>query len=117
MELNKSLYAKYLKEKNNINTLEDDKGFVSFTQQGPKGEEFYIIDIYIVPEYRRKGYATEVAKKLEKQARILGAKYLLGCIEPDLESSENSKNALESYGFEFSFYSESDGLDYYRKEI
>jgi GNAT superfamily N-acetyltransferase len=97
MKLNESLYSKYLKEKDGIDTLETDKGLVTFIQQGKNGEEFYIVDIYVLPQYRRTGYATYLGK--------------------DSKTYSDSRAALESFGFRFAIFIEEDRIDYFKKEL
>jgi GNAT superfamily N-acetyltransferase len=117
MKLNESLYSKYLKEKDGIDTLETDKGLVTFIQQGKNGEEFYIVDIYVLPQYRRTGYATYLGELMQTKAKELGAKYLLGAVEKDSKTYSDSRAALESFGFRFAIFIEEDRIDYFKKEL
>lgn len=117
MKLNQSLYSKYLKEKDGIDTLETDKGLVTFIQQGENGQEFYVVDVYVLPEFRRTGYGTYLGELMQTKAIEMGAKYLLGAVEVDNEGYSRSRLSLESFGYELITYDENDRIEYYRKEL
>jgi GNAT superfamily N-acetyltransferase len=117
VKLNESLYSQYLKEKDGINTLETDKGLVTFIQQGERGQEFYIVDIFVLPEFRRTGYATELGEIMQKQAVELGAEYLLGAVEINSNTYDQSRKTLESFGFEMFVYVDEDKINYFKKDL
>lgn len=53
----------------------------------------YILNLYTVPEARRKGICTRLVNELIKEARSLGLKYLY------LHSSEEARNIYRKAGF------------------
>jgi GNAT superfamily N-acetyltransferase len=89
-------YAAYIKEKYGKETLELPFGFAIFSvDQGI----FYIEDIYIVPEERRKGRASEMADYLTQVAKDRGCKTLLGSVNTAATDCQISLTGLIAYGF------------------
>lgn len=55
----KSLYAKYVEERRGAYVIEEEYGFISFELR-PTYSTIFIRDLYILPEYRRKGLGTDI---------------------------------------------------------
>lgn len=73
-------------------------GGVSFyrvmpTVHNPTGREAYIMNMYVRPEYRRKGIATQILDLLVNDARQSG----ISCIT--LEATDMGRPLYEKYGF------------------
>lgn len=92
----KSLYAKYIQEREGKEIIESGIGFMSFKIQG---EECYIADVYIEPEFRKSGIATELCDKIAKVAKERGCKYLSGTVTPSLKGATVSLISQLNYGF------------------
>jgi len=71
---------------NDIEFLVDYRGLES-------GRLGYILNLYTVPEARRKGICTRLLNELIKEAKSLGLKYL------HLHSSEEGRNIYRKAGF------------------
>ena len=92
-----SLYSNYLKEKTDISIVEDDKGFATyrFTDDGA----VYIIDIYVLPDFRFAGVASEMADKIAAIGKEKGLSTMYGSINLKTKQSTESLKALLAYGF------------------
>lgn len=91
-----SLYASYIKERENVDTLETEKGFATyyFLQDG-----CYIRDIYISPDYRGAKTASELAAQIAVIAKEKGCHKLYGTVVPSLKGSTHSAKVLLTNGF------------------
>lgn len=93
-----SHYANYIREREDKGIIENEKGFVTYKifDNG----EIYLQDIYVAPEYRTSGVATELADKVVEIGREHGSKLLVGsvCVD-DLNATRNMKVFL-AYGMQ-----------------
>lgn len=90
-----SLYAQYIKERENKDIVETDKGFATYQIYG---DECYIADIYIVPEMRKSGLASKLANEIKDLAKKSGCKILTGSVCLDANEAAASMNVLYAYG-------------------
>jgi len=93
-----SLAADYRKEREGIETIENEHGFITY-KLFP--EECYVIDIYVRPEDRRTRIGSMMADSVVKIAKEKGCKILTGSIDTRLISCTQSAKALLAYGFRF----------------
>lgn len=109
-----SFYADYVKEKTNDSIIETDYGFASY-RYIEDGKSVYIIDIYIVPEQRKAGKASELADQICKEASEKGCLSLIGSVVPSNKGSSISVDVLRSFGMELQ--SSAQDLIIFRKAI
>jgi GNAT superfamily N-acetyltransferase len=76
-----SLYADFLKEYSDIEILEKEYGFATYSISG---EECYIRDVYVIPVMRNKNYASLLADEITKIAKDKGCKYLTGSVKKEV---------------------------------
>lgn len=91
-----SLYANYVKELCGKEVLENENGFVVFF---PFNDGLYIQDIYVVPAFREKNYASSLADQVAEIAISRGLKKLYGSVKPSNNNSTISLKVLLAYGF------------------
>jgi len=93
-----SLYSQYIKEREDKDIIETDKGFATFKifDNG----ECYLQDIYIIPEYRKTHLATEMANRVSDIAREHGCKLLVGSVCTDDKYATRNMKVFLSYGME-----------------
>ncbi len=91
-----SLYGKYLSERTGRGILETEDGFATFEYISP--ETVYIIDLYVVPEKRKSGLASQLADRIVEEAVKSGHKFLLGSVDVTAKGAEDSMKVLEAYG-------------------
>lgn len=109
-----SLYADYILERTSDKIIEGPSGFATYRFIND-GRSVYIIDIYTVPEERKKGGAGALADMIAEEAREKGCKEMLGTVVPTTKGSTTSVKVLLGYGFELS--SSGNDLIIFRKEL
>jgi ribosomal protein S18 acetylase RimI-like enzyme len=91
------MWLKYREEKNGMQSVErEGKGFMTFKLYG---EECYIEDAYVVPEFRQHHVGTEMLKEIESIAKLAGCKVISSCVRPDEATATLSMLAQISAGF------------------
>ena len=104
--------ASYLKEREGIDSLVTEKGFVSYIIAG---EECYIKDIWVNKDFRKLGVAAALADQVVEIALKQGCKFLSGTVVPSATGSTDSLKVLLAYGF--TLHSASNNFIVFRKEI
>lgn len=92
-----SLYAEYLKERTYDKILELDFGFITYRHLEDQ-KTTYIVDIFVLPKFRRQGFATKLADEIAKEAISAGHTRLIGTVDPSMKNSTESIKTLLSYG-------------------
>lgn len=108
-----SLYAQYLTERTDDKIVETAEGFATFRLISPKS--VYIIDIFVLPQYRKNGVASSLAHGIVTEAKRFGCNELIGTVVPSMKNSTESIKALMAFGMSLS--SSSDNLVVLRKDI
>ncbi len=91
-----SLYADYLHEKTNDQIIENEFGFATYRYIG--NDVVYIVDIYILPEFRKSKHASTIADNIVELASKKGCTKLMGSIVPSNKNSTDSLKVLLAYG-------------------
>ena len=109
-----TLYERYLLEREGISIYENEKGFCMYMIEDIY--TLFITDIYVLPEYRSKHIATNLANELteviKKDYKITKVK---GSICLDDPNWERSHIVLTQYGMRP--YDEIYNMIYYIKEV
>lgn len=92
----KSHYGQYLKERENFEIIEDERGFATYIILG---EECYLRDIWIAPEFRKSGVGRSFCDEVEKIAKANGCKYLTGTVVPNTKGATGNMVAVIKCGF------------------
>lgn len=98
VKVSKSLYAQYIKEHSGDLIIEDERGFITYRFLDAK--QCYIVDLFILPEFRKQGAASALADRVADDAKIKGRKELVGSVVPGLKHSTTSLKILLAYGME-----------------
>ena len=107
-----SLYARYLLEREDLHTLEEEYGFASYKF----GDDYvYITDIYVLSDIRQKGLASALADKIAEIASKNGKTRLIGSVDVSANNCTESAKALLGYGFKL--HNVEQNLIYFVKEI
>lgn len=109
-----SIYADYITERTSDQIIEGYSGFVTYRYIND-GKSVYIIDIYIIPEERKKGGASALADLVIEKAKEKGCVEVLGTVVPSAKGSTASLKVLLAYGFELQ--GASSDLIIFRKDI
>ena len=91
-----SLYSSYLKERTEDNIIETNAGFITYRYINPS--QVYVVDIYVLPEFRNKGIASLLADQVAEEAKAKGCSEMLGTVVPSCKGSTQSIQVLLAYG-------------------
>lgn len=91
-----SHYADYIKEREGFDIIEDQYGFATYKIFG---EECYLRDIYVTPQYRRSSIAMSYCDQIEQIAKESGCKFLTGSIAIGANGNTESLKAVLAAGF------------------
>ncbi len=108
-----SLYADYLLERTDDKIIELDNGFATYRYLN--NDQVYIIDIYVKPNVRKIGMASELADLICTEAKSRGCKELIGTVNLTCKGIENSIKILLAYGMTPS--SAYDNTIFFKKEL
>lgn len=107
-----SMYADYLKEREGLEVLETELGFVAYKF---RPLDCYIQDIYVVPTHRKAGVAASLADRVVEVAKFKGYHILTGSVDQRAQGSDDSAKVLIAYGMQP--YTVENSVVYYYKEI
>lgn len=93
-----NLYAKYCQETGVKQILETGAGFATYHFLP---NECYIEDIYVLPEFRTKQAASDLADQIAAIAKAKGYKHLTGSVNTKIKDPTTSMKVLLAYGFKF----------------
>lgn len=108
-----NLYAKYLKEHHGDDVVSTEHGFAVYRYLEPA--TVYIVDIYVLPDFRKSNEASRMADQIVEIAKQRGCTKLLGTVVPAAKNSNDSVNVLLRYGMTLSHID--GGLVVFQKEI
>ena len=109
-----SMYSKYLAEKTEDMIKETDQAFVSYRYL-PESKTVYIVDLYVLPEFRNTDVASTLADTIVEEARAKGCTTLLGSVIPSNKNSTVSLRVLLAYGMRLE--SSTNDFIVFKKEI
>lgn len=109
-----SRYGEYIFEKNGDGIVEHPNGFATYRFLNNK-TQVYIIDIFVSPELRKIGLASDMANEVVEIAKKEGATELIGTVNPSANGSTESLKFLLAYGMRLK--SASDNLIIFGKGI
>lgn len=108
-----SLYAQYIKERENKEIIESEQGFATYSIN--KDNSCYIQDIYVHPDHRHDHVASKFADQIVDIVKKKGVHTLYGSVSPTANNSTISLKVLLAYGFELD--SSTNNFILVRKEI
>lgn len=91
-----SLYANYIRERLGDEILETEQGFVIYRYTDPS--TVYLVDLYVLPDFRKSGVAKDLADRVADVARARGCSSMLGSVVPSARASADSIRVLLAYG-------------------
>lgn len=108
-----SMYADYLKERLGDDVFETEQGFATYRFTDDK--TVYLVDLYVRPEFRKSGVATDLGDAVAEIAKARGCTALVGSVVPSARGSGDSMKVLLAYGM----VPTSSGNDFvlFRKEL
>ncbi len=104
--------AKYLKDRENVDSIITDHGFASYSICGL---ETYIKDIWVDQDYRNNHGAAQMADMIALIAKDAGCKYLTGSVCVNANKADDSIKVLLAYGM--SVFKAENNMIYFKKEL
>ena len=92
----KSLYAQYLTERTDDKIIEIESGFITYRYLN--NDQVYIIDLFILPQYRKAGWASTLGDRVCEEAKEKGCKEVLGTVNLSTKGANASILTLIAYG-------------------
>jgi predicted GNAT family acetyltransferase len=108
-----SLYGNYIREKTNDSIIEDERAFATYRYINEK--TVYIVDIFVLPMFRKTNIASTIADNIVEEARKKGCNKLLGSVVPSNKWSTVSLKILLAYGM--TLESSSNDFILFKKDI
>lgn len=109
-----SLYGQYVRERGIDNIVELPMGFATY-RYPPGTNAVYIVDIYVAPDCRKSGIASDIAAVIAREAKVKGCTEMWGTVAPQARGSTDSLRVLLAFGMELSEIR--DGLIVFKKGI
>jgi len=94
--MGKSLYGKYVEEKEDRDIIEGKDYFLTYKFEK---EWCYIVDMYVTPVKRAKGLMTKISLQCEEIARKKGYTKMLGSVDISTNCPEISAIAMMRHGY------------------
>lgn len=107
-----NMLARYLKERENVDSVQSDFGFATYIVTG---KECYIRDIWVDPRFRQLNEASKLADEIVKVAKARGCTILSGTVAPHANEATTSLKVLLGYGMQL--VSASENLIVFKKDI
>lgn len=108
-----SLYAEYIKEREDKEIIESDKGFATFKTFD--NGECYLQDLYVIPTERKTGLATEMTDTIVKIAKERGCNTLIGSVCVEDQSATRNMKVFLAYGMQI--YKNAGMMIFLKKDI
>lgn len=94
-----SMYGDYIKERLGDEILESEYGFATYRYiDKAGGKAVYIIDIYVIPEFRQSGEAARLADRIAGIAKGRGCNEMIGTVLTSAKTATDSVKVLLAYG-------------------
>ena len=100
-----TLFAEYVKERFNHETIEDDDSFVTYSLNPPNAQ---IEEFYIKKDYRGTLKAKRLTDKVFQIAKENGCTHVWSRVQPGAIGAEHSLRSQLTYGFKLMY---NNGID------
>lgn len=108
----KSLYEKYRKEREGVDVISTDRGFIFYRIIFPN---CHISDYYVLPEFRKNGHGYFLANQVFEICKQAGVKTVYCQTDDNSNGVELSKFTIENFGFEL--VEKIAGISLYKMEV
>lgn len=107
-----SLYAQYVLEREGLETLENEKGFLTYKIENGY---LFISDIFVIESARKENIASKMADEIVEKAIKLGANAMYSHVDTNAKNWRESVKFIEKYGCKP--VKIENNLVYFKKEI
>jgi GNAT superfamily N-acetyltransferase len=106
------MYEKYIKERENLDVIKTDKGFICYRVEFPN---CVINDYYVLPEHRQEGHGYFLANQVFEICKGAGVKNVYCFTDDRANGADLSKFTIENFGFEM--VSKNDHISKYKMGV
>lgn len=92
-----SLYEQYIKEREDLDVIKTDRGFICYRISFPNCE---INDYFVTKEFRNQGHGYFLANQVFEICKGAGVKSVFCMADDRANGSDLSKFTIENFGFE-----------------
>jgi len=96
INMKKSFYGEYIKERENADIIENEYGFASYSFLD---KMCYITDVYVIPEKRQSRIASDMCDEICVVAKERGCGKVVTSVDPKTFGATESIKAIVNYGF------------------
>lgn len=107
-----SMYAQYIKERENVELIQRDWGFVTYKVEP---EYIFIQDMFVVPEERQNGRGVQLEAEVITLAKKLDFKFIIASVDERANFAETMKNIMSDLNYKK--VARDGSLIYYKKEV
>ena len=93
----KSNYGLYIEELEGLEIIESNRGFATYKIEG---DELWVYDVFVRPDYRGCGIAKRYFDQLEEIAKENDCKYMVTLTNTNNNAWEKSTKMLTEHGYE-----------------
>lgn len=108
----KSMYEQYIKERENLDEIKTDRGFIHYKIENGNA---VINDYFVLPEFRKSGHGYFLANQVFELSKELGIKAVFCQSDERANGHELSRFTIENFGFEL--YHKEGPLNFYKMEV
>ncbi len=112
------MYARYLKERENKEMLQTERGFAIYGYDCVPGVPFkhvYLQDVYVLPDSRKQGVGSKISDLVAAEAKSKGYGIMISSLDCRAKNPDVSLKALQAYGMKL--YAANDNAIYMVKEL
>lgn len=90
------LYKRYLKERENLDVIENYGGFLLYKFEN---NHCFVNDCYVIPELRKKGVAREFIELVKNQCRQKDIKIIFCQSDENANGHDIARDSIQAVGF------------------
>ena len=106
------MYAQYVKERENLDEIKTDKGFIHYRIEG---DICVINDYFVLKEFRQEGHGYFLANQVFELCKQLGIKMVYCQTDERANGHKFSQFTIENFGFDL--FEKSETINRYRMEV
>lgn len=107
-----SMYADYMKEKENLESYECEYGFITYKKMK---DALYIGDFYVKPQYRGSKHTTAMSNYVETIAKEAGCTMMLAEVNTKDNKPEQGMYVQLRHGYKFSHIVNNSIIYFYKR--
>ena len=112
--MSNTLYEQYIKEREDLDTIRTDRGFICYRIEFP---DCLISDYFVAKEYRNQGHGYFLANQVFEICKQAGVKTVFCQTDEMAKGHELSRFTIENFGFELYKKEKNESISHYKMEV